>query len=61
MTKEEFKKQYCKKSGMTVRSFDKEFVVMECPCGAKDCPKFIVLHNDKGSIKRYERLYKIKK
>lgn len=60
MTKEEFKKQYCKKSRMTVRGFDKDFVIMECPCEAKDCPKFIVLSKAKGAVKRYERLYKIK-
>lgn len=57
MTKEEFKQKYSKKSGTTVRNFDKNFVVMKCTCNISDCPGWMVVNNDKDSVKRHKRLY----
>lgn len=59
-TREEFKKKYCIKSGITIRYFDKHFVVLHCGCNTDTCSGFIVVNNDKESIKRHKKLYGVK-
>lgn len=60
-TKEEFKKEYCNKIGITERFFDKKYVVMGCSCVKGECPGLVVVNNDKESVKRHERLEKMRK
>lgn len=57
---EKFKQDYCEESKISVKFFDKHFVVLPCNCGNKDCPKWAVVVNDKNSIRRHKVFYGVK-
>jgi hypothetical protein len=59
-TRGEFKKEYCERSGITTRFFDKRLVVMHCSCDADNCDGWSVISNDRESIKRHKDLYGVK-
>ncbi len=59
-TREDFKKDYCKKLGITPRYFDKRFVILHCSCEDDTCSGWAVVANDKESIKRHKKLYEVK-
>lgn len=59
LSREEFKKEYCNKIGMTIRSFDKGFIVMQCSCNSDTCSGWAVVSNNKSNIKRHKSLYKV--
>ena len=57
MTKEEFKKWYCYKSGITQDFFDKHLIVLSCNCDANSCDGWAAVGNSKLEIKIHNELY----
>lgn len=56
MTADEFKKQYCDRSGITVEDFDKKLVVLECHFGSPVCKGWAAVQNEPKAIERHNFL-----
>lgn len=60
MTKEEFEKGYCERSGITLEEYHETQVTLPCSCGYEDCEGWAVISNDPRLIgwhKRNNRFY----
>lgn len=57
MTKEDFIKLYCEKSGITEEELLKTQVVLPCNCNDEICKGWAVVSNNELSIKAHYDLY----
>lgn len=57
MTIDEFIKEYCKKSNITLSELNNTDVVLPCSCGDESCKGWAVVSNNKLSIKSHNSLY----
>lgn len=57
MSKEEFIKDYCEKSGITEKDLLKRNVILTCNCGDLSCNGFAVVSKDELIIKAHNDLY----
>lgn len=61
MTKEEFEKGYCERSGITIEFYNKYKVTLPCACGEEDCEGWAAMSNDPELIKWHMQFYAPKK
>jgi hypothetical protein len=57
MDKDEFKKWYCYRSGITEEFFDEHFIILPCKCDSNECKGWATVNNNPFSIKIYNDLY----
>ncbi len=57
MTKEEFERQYIKRSNIPKETYDKYFVTLSCNCKDKICNGWVCVLNDDFAIKTHNELY----
>lgn len=57
LTKEEFKKEYCAKSGITWDELSKTQIVLPCSCNYEDCKGWAMVSNEPLNIKAHMDLY----
>jgi hypothetical protein len=57
MEKEEFKRWYCNRSGITEAFFNEHFVVLPCQCNFDGCEGWAAVSNTPLSIKIHNDLY----
>lgn len=57
MNKEEFEKQYCEKSNISLDFYHKHFVTMSCECDGENCQGWAAVSKDSLSIKAHKELY----
>lgn len=55
MTKEEFEKVYCERSGITLEEYHETQVTLPCCCGYDDCLGWAVISNDPRLIEWHKR------
>jgi hypothetical protein len=56
MTKQQFIKNYCERSGITEQEFLETQVALPCNCDYEDCEKWAAVSNNKLSIKAHNEL-----
>lgn len=59
MTKEEFEKWYCYRSGITVEEYhnDLNLITLPCNCDYEDCEGWAAITNEPRYIDIHNRLY----
>lgn len=59
LTKEEFEKGYCERSGITTEEYKNDFnlVTLPCNCIDEDCPKWAAVTNGPRYIRIHNDLY----
>ncbi|MEC5422138.1 hypothetical protein QGM71_01350 [Virgibacillus sp. C22-A2] len=58
MTKEEFKQNYCARSGITEEFYNQHFVTLPCNCGDSSCEGWATIGNNSTSITTHNELYR---
>ena len=53
MEKEEFIKNYCEKSHLTRKEYDKDYVALPCNCGNPDCKGWATITKTGLAIKTH--------
>lgn len=57
MLKEEFIRQYCKNSDISIEEYNMYFITLPCKCFNNGCSGWACVNNDKISIKNHNKLY----
>jgi len=57
MTKEEFEREYCDRSGISSVLYKNRLVTLECNCGSDTCNGWAAIGNDPLYIKIHKELY----
>lgn len=57
MNKEDFEKQYCEKSNISLSVYHNHFVTMPCECSDDNCPGWAAVSKDKLSVNAHKELY----
>jgi len=57
ISKEEFEKEYCKNSNISIKQYHKYFVTLPCGCGEKGCQGWACVCNNKLSIADHKRFH----
>ena len=60
ITKGEFEKNYCARSGITKEFYDKYYVTLPCACDYEECEGWAKIRNDPQSIDEHKRFYEPK-
>lgn len=59
MTKEEFEKQYCERSEITIEEYHNDYnlITLPCNCTYKDCHGWAAINNEPRYIEMHKRIY----
>jgi hypothetical protein len=57
MTKEEFEKRYCERSGISKEEYDEHEITLPCRCGENGCNGWAAVSNTPLAIKAHKDLY----
>lgn len=57
MTKEEFEKVYCERSGIDIEEYQQDNVTLPCDCTHENCNGWAAVSNRRLAIKSHNELY----